>query len=82
MNSKRLLINSKNQEIYSKLKSYRDVEFKIKYYESLSDNEDVEKLKEIVKNDNIRQDSLFIFIYKLILPIWRTDIYSMKSKNN
>jgi len=74
LNAKKFLLNCRTEEIYMIYKNYGEKEFMIKYFELLTENEDVTKLEGLCKNDNAKIYYLFIWIYKLISPIWKIDI--------
>jgi nuclear pore complex protein Nup155 len=77
-NSKKIILASPPQENYTLYKNYGDVEFLIKYYELLAENEDVSKLEGLCKNDSIKNHALFVFIYNLVKPVWRLDVMDLK----
>lgn len=79
--SRRLLLNSRPQEIYQLYKNYGDIEFMIKYFQLITENEDVGKLEGLCKNDSIKTHALFIWIYTLIAPIWRVDLHSLRTSD-
>lgn len=81
LDSKKFLLNCRPQEIYMMFKNYGDVEFMVKYYELLTENEDTSKLEGLCKNESARNHALFVWIYTLIKPVWTVDLYSLKSSD-
>lgn len=79
LDSKKFLLNCRSQEIYLMYKNYGDVEFMIKYFQLLSDNEDISKLEGLCKNESIKTHALFVWIYTLIKPIWTIQLSKFKS---
>lgn len=79
LDSRKFLLNCRSQEIYLMYKNYGDVEFMIKYFQLLTENEDVSKLEGLCKNDSIKTHALFVWIYDLIKPIWSVNLAKFKS---
>lgn len=82
LDAKRFLLNCRPQEIYMMFRNYGDVEFMVKYYELLMENEDTSKLEGMCKNENARNHALFVCIYNLIKPVWTADLYSLKCSDS
>lgn len=79
LDAKKFLMNCRTQETYLMYKNYGDVEFMIKYFQLLTENEDVSKLDGLCKNDSIKSHALFVWIYSLIRSVWSVDLYTLKT---
>lgn len=79
MDAKKFLMNCRTQETYLMYKNYGDVEFMIKYFQLLTENEDVSKLDGLCKNDSIKNHALFVWIYSMIKSVWYLDLYTLKT---
>lgn len=81
LDSKKLLLNCRSQEIYQIYKNYGDIEFMVKYFQLLTENEDVSRLDGLCKNESIKSHALFIWIYSLIRPVWNIDLSSLSGQD-
>lgn len=79
LDSRKFLLNCRTQEIYLMYKNYGDIEFMIKYFQLLTENEDVSKLEGLCKNESIKTHALFIWIYDLIKPVWSINLSTLKT---
>ncbi|KAM0681059.1 hypothetical protein GINT2_000842 [Glugoides intestinalis] len=79
LDAKRFLLNCKIADICKIYTNYGDVEFMVKYFQLLTENEDVSKLDGLCKNESIKTHALFVWLYTLIKPIWTVDLYTLKS---
>ncbi|ELA41330.1 uncharacterized protein VICG_01570, partial [Vittaforma corneae ATCC 50505] len=79
LDSKRLMLNCRTQEVYQMYRNYGDVEFMVRYFQLLTENEDVSKLDGLCRNDSIRSHALFVWIYTLVRPVWRMDLSQLKA---
>ena len=58
-------------------RNYGDLEFMIRYYELLALNEDVTRMEGICKDDHVKNQALFVYIYSLIKPIFGIDLSAL-----
>lgn len=82
LDSKRLLLNSRTQEVYQMYRNYGDIEFMVRYFQLLTENEDVSKLEGLCKSDSIRSHALFVWIYTLVRPVWQIDLGQLKASDD
>lgn len=82
LDAKKFLLNCRTHETYVIYKNYGEMEFMIKYFQLLTENEDVSRLDGLCKNDGIKRSALFAWIYTLIQPVWRMDLYELKNTQN
>lgn len=79
LDAKRFLLNCKTADICNIYTNYGDIEFMVKYFQLLTENEDVSKLDGLCKNESIKTHALFVWLYTLIKPVWTVDLYTLKS---
>lgn len=68
--SKRFLMNCRNQEVSSMYNLFGDIEFMANYFELLSMNESIAKLEGLCKDAHAKNFALFVWMYRLLKPIW------------
>jgi len=71
MDSRRLMLNCRPQEMYQMYRSYGDIEFMVNYFQLMTESEDVSKLDGLCKNESIKSHALFVWIYTLVRPVWQ-----------
>lgn len=79
LDCKRFLKICRPEEIWAMYKRYGDMEFMAWYYEMLAGNEDITRLEGICRSEMIRKQALFVFIDKLVQPIFSVDLYKLLS---
>lgn len=82
LDSRRLMLNCRPQEMYQIYKNYGDIEFMVKYFQLLTENDDVGKLDGLCKNDSIKNHALFVWIYNLISPVWKLNLGTIRDSED
>ncbi|OQS53494.1 hypothetical protein EHP00_2659 [Ecytonucleospora hepatopenaei] len=78
---KKMLLNCRTEEIYSLHKNYGDLNFMIKYFELLADNENVYKIEAFCKNKNIKRFAFFCYLAQALKKIWTLNLCDIFKKS-